>query len=313
MKSDTRSFYQQTVQRVVERIVGNLDGALDMHTLAAEACLSPFHFHRVFRGMVGETPVELMRRLRLERAAWRLTKEGNPAITQLAFEAGYETHEAFTRAFRAAYGAPPSGFRHRKIKRVELAAPCGVHFSTSLAAGGAIPVFIPCDSGGNAMQVDIISLHELRVGAVSHIGPYNQIASAFAKLGELVIDRTDLFMHAYAGMVAIYRDDPEATPPDRLRSEAGLILPVAAALPAGLAEHRIPAGRYARTTHIGPYTGLGDTWLRFMGEWIPTSGHRLGDGASFELYKNDPRTTPAAELRTEIYVSIAEAAASKQS
>ena len=77
-----------------------------------------------------------------------------------------------------------------------------------------------------------------------------------------------------------------------------------ASLPAGLAEHTIPGGRYARTTHIGPYEQLGDTWMRLMGEWLPSSGHRVGNGASYERYFNDPRTTPKAELRTEVYVSV---------
>src|SRR5688572_2200348 len=86
--------------------------------------------------MVGETPLEMHRRLRLERAARRLL-ETDAAITTIAFDAGYETHEAFTRAFRQAYGISPSEFRHGndeprsecvRLRQIELAAPSGVHF-----------------------------------------------------------------------------------------------------------------------------------------------------------------------------------------
>jgi AraC family transcriptional regulator len=70
MRSETRSFYEQCVQRAIEHIAASLDGALELTALAQLAALSPFHFHRVFRGLVGETPLELTRRLRLERAAW---------------------------------------------------------------------------------------------------------------------------------------------------------------------------------------------------------------------------------------------------
>src|SRR5262245_35226231 len=165
MKPQTRSFYAQAVQRTIAHIVSNLDEALDLETLAREACLSPFHFHRVFKGMVGETPLELIRRLRLERAAWCL-RDHERAVTEIAFDAGYETHEAFTRAFRAAYSTSPSGFRLRKHPRIELAATCGVHYD----AGGAVPPFIPRDSGGQAMDVEIKEMPELRVGTVRHIG-----------------------------------------------------------------------------------------------------------------------------------------------
>ena len=68
VKPTTRSFYAEAVQRAIESIVGHLDDALDLDALSRDACLSPFHFHRVFRGMVGETPLEMARRLRLERA-----------------------------------------------------------------------------------------------------------------------------------------------------------------------------------------------------------------------------------------------------
>ena len=87
MKPDTRSFYEQAVQRAIDHIARSLDEALDLETLARGACLSPFHFHRVFRGMVGETPLEFIRRLRMERAARQLAASPS-AVTEIAFDAG---------------------------------------------------------------------------------------------------------------------------------------------------------------------------------------------------------------------------------
>src|SRR5262245_14060312 len=109
-KPETRSFYADVVPRVLDRITADRDAELDLETLAQSAALSPFHFRRVFRGMVGETALELTRRLRMERAAWLLGTTDR-AVTAIAFDAGYETHEAFTRAFRMSYGVSPSGFR----------------------------------------------------------------------------------------------------------------------------------------------------------------------------------------------------------
>src|SRR5437763_9682978 len=138
MKPATQSFYANAVQRVIEHVASHLDEALELETMAAQACLSPVHFHRVFRGMVGETPVELGRRLRLERAACRLLRTSLP-VTAIAFDAGYATHEAFSRAFRTCYAESPSEFRRRRGARIELAAPCGVHFRDD----GRVPAFIP--------------------------------------------------------------------------------------------------------------------------------------------------------------------------
>jgi AraC family transcriptional regulator len=299
MKPDTRSHYATVVQRTLERIARQLDEALDLDTLAREACVAPFHFHCIFRGMVGETPLELARRLRLERAAWQLANTDRP-VTEVAFDAGYEAHEAFTRAFRVHYDTSPTLFRARKYPRIELAARCGVHFQ----ADGTIPSFIPRDSGGQHMHVSIKSMPELRLATVRHVGPYNQIHLAFERLSELLSAAAPSLRNVGLTMIAIYHDDPEVVPLDQLRSDAATAVPGDFAIPNGLAEQRVPAGRFACTLHVGPYEQLGDTWARFMGEWLPASGHRVGSAPSYEIYLNDPRMTPKADLRTELYIPL---------
>jgi AraC family transcriptional regulator len=308
VKTETQSFYEAAVERTIARITRTLDEALDLGGLAREAALSPFHFHRVFRGMVGETPLEMHRRLRLERAASQLLS-GDASVTAIAFDAGYETHEAFTRAFRQAYGAPPSAFRQRaaapdgcaRPPQIELASWSGVHFSAIDKVDRQERIrFIRREM---TMNVTIEEMPELRVATVAHVGPYNRISEAFQRLGEIAgpagLERGE------AMMLAIYHDDPETTPADQLQSDAGITVPEGVPLPHGLVEKRLPKGRYASTTHAGPYTKLGDTWSRLMGEWLPKSGKRVGEGTTYEVYRNNPSNAAPHELRTDLYLPIA--------
>ena len=107
-------------------------------------------------------------------------------------------------------------------------------------------------------------------------------------------------------MIAIYHDDPDTTPPIELRSDAGIVVAGARRrCRTGLDEQRIAGGRYARAVHVGPYEELGDAWARFMGEWLPASGHRLGPGASYEIYRNDPTKVAKEDLRTDMYIALA--------
>lgn len=99
--------YKERLLRVLVHIQQRLDEPLPLAGLAQLACLSPHHFHRVFTGMLGESVASHIRRLRLERAATNL-KLSNQPIVQIALAAGYETHEAFTRAFRVAFGVSPT-------------------------------------------------------------------------------------------------------------------------------------------------------------------------------------------------------------
>ena len=153
------------------------------------------------------------------------------------------------------------------------------------------------------MQIEIQDMPEMRVAAVRHIGPYNTISEAFARLGELA-GPAGLIGEPPPTMLAIYHDDPEATPQAELRSEAAIVVPEGRPLPPELTELRIPAGRYARATHVGPYTLLGDAWARLMGEWLVQSEHRVGSAMSYEIYRNTPLTAAPSELRTDLYLPI---------
>ena len=153
------------------------------------------------------------------------------------------------------------------------------------------------------MHVDIVEKPALRVAAIRHIGPYMQINHAFERLGQIA-GPAGLFKYQDAAMVAIYHDDPESTPADQLRSDAGIVVPDGVPLPASLSEQRLRGGAYACTLHVGPYERLGDTWQRLLGEWIPAHDRRV-DGVSYERYLNMPGQVPKEELRTEICVPVA--------
>ena len=102
--------HRALVASAVELIERDLDCELGLEALAERAGVSAFHFHRLFRSLVGEPPATYVRRLRLERAAIALKYSRRP-VTDIAFEAGYDTHESFTRAFKARFGTAPRRFR----------------------------------------------------------------------------------------------------------------------------------------------------------------------------------------------------------
>lgn len=113
------------------RFVGSLALALDDHAAdgddwAARLHFSRYHFDRLIRSVAGEPPTAFRRRILLERAAYRMVTTRSPLL-DIAVEAGYGSHAAFTRAFRRAYGASPGAWR-RRPGHIQIAAPSGVHF-----------------------------------------------------------------------------------------------------------------------------------------------------------------------------------------
>jgi AraC family transcriptional regulator len=98
------------IQDVMLYIRVHISEPLDRETLAAVAGFSIPHFHRVFTAHVGESAISYVRRLRLERAARKL-RMGAVDITEVALAAGYDTHAAFSKAFKQQFGLSPSEFR----------------------------------------------------------------------------------------------------------------------------------------------------------------------------------------------------------
>src|SRR5215510_7392392 len=102
--------YADRLERVFTWLATHLDDAIDLARLADVAALSPYHFHRVYRAVQGETVTDTVRRLRLHRAAVELIT-GELPVARIATRAGYGSQEAFTRAFKAAYAVPPARYR----------------------------------------------------------------------------------------------------------------------------------------------------------------------------------------------------------
>ena len=96
--------YLQRVNRAIDHVIARLGEPLRLDELAAVACFSPCHFHRIFRSLVGETVAEFVTRLRLERALRMLTYQPKAGMTQVALACGFGSSSNFSRVFKRRYG-----------------------------------------------------------------------------------------------------------------------------------------------------------------------------------------------------------------
>lgn len=128
-ESRTQVAYIEAMSAVLAYVQSHLDDELTPGILADVAGFSQHHFHRIFRAVVGEAVMDHVRRLRLERAAYRL-KTSEQLIGHVAMDAGYGAQEAFTRTFQAYFGVGPRAFRSSSVNH-QVPAASGVHYSPS--------------------------------------------------------------------------------------------------------------------------------------------------------------------------------------
>jgi AraC family transcriptional regulator len=293
MKTATLNDYKMRIGRVLEHIELHLDAPMPLEKLAAVACFSPYHFHRIFRGMVGESVKEYVRRLRLERAAEQLSRGAAPVI-DVALGAGYDSHAAFTRSFKAAFGIAPSACRG--LWQIE--SPSGVHYGILARQN-----FKTRRRGGN-MRVEIKQIEPMRVAYLRHVGPYDEVGEAWDRL--LTLMGKEGYLGGNPAMLGICHDDPETTPAEKIRYDACLAVDEGFTGLGPIGVQTVAGGSYAVMTHKGPYNRLGESYTRLMGQWLPRSGRELRDTPAFEIYLNDPQTTPAEELLIDIYAPLKE-------
>jgi AraC family transcriptional regulator len=279
----TRSDYAIRLERVFSWLADHLDDTLDLQRLAAVACMSPYHFHRIYHAMEGETAAETVRRLRLHRAAVELIA-GTLPVSRIARRAGYGSHEAFTRAFKAAYGVPPAHYR--------------AAFVDTPRAEDAMKTL----DTDTSYETTIREQSPIAVAALAHHGDYQAIGTTFGRLAAML---------GAAGLLApaersfgIYYDDPSATPVNTLRADACFGVPQDWTPGGELQRREIRGGRYAVTCHVGPYAELGRAYTWLYGTWLPQSGEEAADAPCIEAYLNDARTVPPTELRTEIWLPL---------
>lgn len=274
--------YEARLLRVLAYIYDNLDGDLSLDVLAEIACLSRFHWHRVYRAMTGETLADAIRRIRLIKAANALVLETAP-LAEVAERYGYPNVASFTRAFSAAHGLSPGAFRDR-----------GVQLANDLQK----------TTGENRMYPVIIEdMPQSRAAGVLNVGPYPGIAGAFQQLGGILVARQ--LIPQVRGMIAVYHDAPESKPEAEMKSHAAVIIDDS--FPEkieGLEYFDIAGGRYAIMQHSGPYATLGSAYEWLYGKWLPQSGEQPRDAPPIEFYVNDPRNTPPDKLRTDIRLPL---------
>ncbi|MGC9942412.1 MAG: GyrI-like domain-containing protein [Verrucomicrobiota bacterium] len=288
--------YTERILRVLMHIQEHLDEALDLEELAQVACFSSFHFHRIFAAMTGETIADHVRRLRLERAAMEL-RSGAKQVIQVALDAGYEAHEAFTRAFKSAYGVSPAEFRRLTGPIAIRSAPSGVHFRP----GVPLTTFNTNHTTTRAMKVITRKIKPKRVAYLRHVGPYENVKQTWYDLiarlsADKQIRRRSMF-------IGIGHDNPSVTPASELRYDACITVDEEYEPKNPVQLQIIVGGEYAVAKNC-PVGKIKDAFLHLYGKWLRRSSRELRPAPSFMVFVGARDAIARRKQRVDIYMPL---------
>lgn len=283
----------RAVTDAVEFIESNLEQELSTEVVASHVGFSPYYFHRVFTGVLGESVSEYIRKRRLSEAA-HLVRSCDKPLLEIALLYGFESQEVFTRAFKKMFGITPG--RYRSLREI---APYPDKFK-------ATTEMLEHLQGGITMQPKIISREgELVVGMG---GAFQQgDSTSIGKLWDRFLPRKDDIKCAkqnYAlGVCTPSHPQIEVASADHFVYIAAVPVDSTMVVPAGMVACELPAGRYAVFTHKGPISEIGHTLNYIWGTWLPKGEFEHRDAPDFELY--DDRFDPdSEESEFDFYIPI---------
>lgn len=280
--------YERQLEKVIKFISKNLDDDnLNLTQLSEVACFSKYHFHRLFTAYTGLSLQQYIRWLRLKRAAHQLVVDKEEPIINIAINAGFESHESFTRAFKQVCHLNPSEFRLKSSWHVWEQA----------------PYCLP-KQGEMIMNVTVKEIKARRLAAVEHHGDPEQLGNSINKLinwakaqpSVLKPQAGEAFGFAYA--------DPKITPAAEFRFDLAITIPEQLKLSGDIVEKRLPAGRYAVATHKGSRHTIGDTVYGLYRDWLPQSGETLGELPCIFCYYNFEHEVAETELLAECWLLL---------
>lgn len=266
---------RRRIHRVVDFIDENLDAELSLEHLAEIACISPYHFHRLYSRMVGQSPADTIRRLRLTRATNEIRTDGM-SVTQAALTAGYGSPQAFARAYRREFGYSPTEMR--------------IMGSLGVTQRQALGEFTIVNRPSFEMEA---LMYEGQRGQADVLAVDAQVYSHLLGVGDREI-------------ISVYFEDLMTPLSQRFRCALCFSVERRDRLPSGLNLERlkIDGGNYACIEQRGVLFDLAPHWHRFLNQVLPSFGWSVRSSPILRLIVSDRAITPPSQRLSYIYVPV---------
>jgi len=306
----SKSEYITRINRVMEYIEHQINHQINLDSMAQIAHFSPFHFHRIFTVLVGETPANFLQRIRIEKTAQQLKDYPDKTISDIAFDCGFSSVSLFSRTFRKHFGVSAKEYR---LFEKPLLVKDGVYYSKigqPLSKKSKLIVTQNEELCTDKLKQLIImetkvivkKMPEMQVIYCRHTGVFNQIGKAYGKLMQFAGPR-GLLQAPNAKTLTVYHDDPSVTEIDKVRQSACLIVTGDVKVEGEIGKMTVHSGKYAIGHFEIDENQFEQAWNTIC-LWFTESGYEPGEGCPYELYHNDHTQHPERKFILDICIPV---------
>lgn len=292
MKALTQEHYRARLARVLDHINAHLDEGVSIETLCDVAAFSKFHFHRQFSAAYGIGIGRYLRLCRLQRASAQLAFDAHMSVTEIALAAGYDTPEAFSRAFKESVGRTPSAYRQSPTW-VSLLLPYPFILESRSAT---------MHNTFTLDQVELVDLPVIPVARLTHHGAPSRLHET---IRQFIAWRQSVGLtRAVSATYNIFHVEQDTAPEDfRVDLCASTDRPVPQN-DQGVTATVIPAGRCAMLRIVGCADDLEPAATFLYRDWLPGSGQELRDFPMFCRRVSFFPDVPEEQAITELFLPL---------
>lgn len=242
--------YISRINSVIIYIEKNIDKPLNLHTIAYYANFSPFHFHRIFTALEGETPADFILRLRIEKVARLLQENKDISIIEIAYSCGFTNYTSFNRAFKKHFNMTAQKFRkfekaiYVKDKRFyntkgELVNRTNNTIDYKETETSVFEHNLIIENA----DIQIKKMPAYQVAYIRYIGDFFQIGETYDKLLNWAT-QNNLLNVPEVKLFTVYHDDPSVTKLDKHRQSVCITIPANIKIERGISKMVIESGNY---------------------------------------------------------------------
>ncbi|WP_347174025.1 AraC family transcriptional regulator [Polaribacter uvawellassae] len=304
---NTESVRKENVARINNAILyieTHLSEKLILSDIAKEAYFSPFHFHRIFSLVVGETVNNFIARLRIEKAANFLIHQKEISITEVSEIIGFTSLSSFSRAFKKFFGISPAEFK--ELSPDKYSKICKIESKNGQVVVTFEQYICNVNNALNWIKMNgkttIQNVEELQLAYISHKGEMEKIGEVFNRLIQWAAPK-GLMNQENLRLLTMYHDSPKITSPENIRSSIAIVLNTKTTVEGEVRLKTIQPGKCIVSRFEITPNEFQQAWeSNFV--WMSENGYKKGDKDPFEIYYNNAAEHPENKFIVDMCIPV---------
>ncbi|MGG8497897.1 AraC family transcriptional regulator [Tenacibaculum sp. TC6] len=274
-----------------------------LEDVAKEAYFSPYHFHRLFSIVIGETLHSYILRKRIEKSAKLLLRKDNTSMVEIAESIGFINASAFSRSFKKFYGISPTDFKESATSKFSKICiedskkrPIKIKLEQYISNINKHLNFIEMNA-----KIEVKNIAAIQVAYLTHIGTAQKIAKVYEELIKWAYPKG--LLTEDVKMATIYHDSPKITAPEKLRMSACILLTDEIKTEGNVGVRTIPGGKHIVASYEITLEEFQIAWESVF-VWLSEKGFKVRGAEPFEIYHNDFNKHPEKKCIVDFYVPV---------